>query len=69
MGSIFYIAYAQNHAPFAEIDTVWRIAGITILISMVVHGFTANFTMGDEDDGEEEHPAMRMVEAEEREAA
>ncbi|MCQ8185575.1 cation:proton antiporter [Parvularcula maris] len=61
MGSIFYIAYAQNHAPFAEIDNVWRIAGITILISMVVHGFTANFTLDREGGDEEEHPAMNAV--------
>jgi NhaP-type Na+/H+ or K+/H+ antiporter len=66
MGSIFYIAYAQNHAPFAEIDDVWRVAGITILISMVVHGFTANFTMEHDEEVAEEHPAIDVVEHEKK---
>jgi NhaP-type Na+/H+ or K+/H+ antiporter len=64
MGSIFYIAFAQNHAPFAEIDTVWRIASITILISIVVHGFTANFTLEPDGEPEDEHPAMGFVKEE-----
>ena len=46
MGSIFYIAYAQNHAEFADIDAVWRIAAIVIVVSIVVHGFGANFAIG-----------------------
>ena len=46
MGSIFYLAYAQNHAEFADIDTVWRIAAIVIVTSIVVHGFGANFAIG-----------------------
>lgn len=45
MGSIFYIAYAQNHADFAEIDTIWRIAAVVVVMSIVVHGFAANFVI------------------------
>ena len=60
MGSVFYIAYAQNHAEFADIDAVWRVAGIAILMSIVVHGYAANwFLAGDTDLGDvmpEEHP-------------
>ncbi|MEM7728156.1 MAG: cation:proton antiporter [Pseudomonadota bacterium] len=37
MGTIFYIAYAQTHAPFDDIDAVWRIAGLCILISVLMH--------------------------------
>ena len=37
MGTIFYIAYAQTHANFEEIDVVWRIAGLCILISILMH--------------------------------
>ena len=37
MGTIFYIAYAQTHAPFDEIEAVWRIAGLCILISILMH--------------------------------
>ncbi|WP_316015119.1 cation:proton antiporter [Roseobacter sp. HKCCA0434] len=55
MGSVFYIAYAQNHGQFADIDSIWRIAAVTILGSIVVHGFAANFMLpGEEDD--EVHP-------------
>lgn len=43
MGSVFYIAYAQNHADFADIDAVWRIGAVTILMSMLLHGYAANF--------------------------
>ena len=46
MGSIFYIAYAQNHAEFGDIDAVWRIAAIVVVTSIVVHGFAANFAIG-----------------------
>ena len=46
MGSIFYIAYAQNHADFAEIDAVWRIAALVVVASIAVHGFAANFAIG-----------------------
>ena len=37
MGTIFYIAYAQTHAQFDDIDAVWRIAGLCILISVLMH--------------------------------
>ncbi len=54
MGTIFYIVYAQNHGAFSDIDTVWRIAALTILISMIVHGFAANFVL--DEAGHEQHP-------------
>ncbi|MEE4210287.1 MAG: cation:proton antiporter [Parvularcula sp.] len=63
MGSVFYIAYAQNHAPFTDIDQVWRIAGIVILISMVVHGFTANFALKATTREEPAHPGLQEKEA------
>jgi NhaP-type Na+/H+ or K+/H+ antiporter len=45
MGSIFYIAYAQSHADIEGIDAVWRIAGLTILLSVVIHGTLADHFM------------------------
>lgn len=50
MGSIFYIAYAQSHAEFDGIEEVWRIAGLTILLSIIIHGTIADHFMelGDE---------------------
>ncbi|MCK0169269.1 cation:proton antiporter [Jannaschia sp. S6380] len=49
MGSVFYIAYAQNHADFGDIDMVWRIAVVVILVSILVHGYAANIFLGGED--------------------
>lgn len=48
MGSIFYIAYAQNHADFSDMDAVWRIAVVTIALSIFVHGFAANVLVSDD---------------------
>ncbi|MDW4497206.1 cation:proton antiporter [Sulfitobacter sp. D35] len=45
MGSFFYIAYAAAHAEFAQIDSVWRIAVIAVLISIFVHGMLAPIVM------------------------
>ncbi len=52
MGSVFYIAYAQNHAEFAAIDAVWRIASMVVLGSIVVHGFGANYAVAEPDGGD-----------------
>ena len=46
MGSVFYLAYGQNHAEFAAMDAAWRVAALTILISVVVHGSTAPAVVG-----------------------
>ena len=41
MGTIYYIAYAQNKTDFQMMPEVWAIASFTILASVVIHGFTA----------------------------
>ena len=56
MGSVFYIAYAQNHAAFADVDAVWRIAAVTILLSIVFHGYAANLFLRGEETIGEVHP-------------
>ena len=53
MGSIFYIAYGQTHADFADIDSVWRIAALVILVSIVLHGFGAAIWMPASEDDQE----------------
>nr|WP_238941543.1 cation:proton antiporter [Jannaschia sp. Os4] len=64
MGSVFYIAYAQNHAEFADIDAIWRIAAVTIVLSILIHGYAANFLLGDEDDTiGEVHPSHEHEDA------
>ncbi len=41
MGSIYYLAYGQNHAAFAQIDILWATVSFAILVSIVVHGVLA----------------------------
>ena len=65
MGSVFYIAYAQSHADFGDVDGVWRVAGLVIALSILVHGFASNFVVhgaGGEDDDPEEHPHAKTKE-------
>ena len=38
MGSIYYLAYGQNHAVFTELSLLWATASFAILASIVVHG-------------------------------
>ena len=40
IGSIYYLAYAHNHAEFPGIDGVWSMVSFTILFSIVLHGVT-----------------------------
>ena len=38
MGSIYYLAYGQNNANFAQIDLLWATVSFAILVSIIVHG-------------------------------
>ncbi|MCA0978208.1 cation:proton antiporter [Qipengyuania flava] len=49
MGSIYYLAYGQNHGKFFQFDQLWAIASFTILVSIIVHGIMAG-------------PFIRMIE-------
>ncbi|MBX7535503.1 MULTISPECIES: sodium:proton antiporter [Qipengyuania] len=49
MGSIYYLAYGQNHGKFFQFDQLWAIASFTILVSIIVHGIVAG-------------PFIRMIE-------
>ncbi len=40
VGSIYYVAYALNHADFPAADRVWAIVGLIILMSVLLHGLT-----------------------------
>ena len=41
MGSVYYLAHAANEADFDEIDRLWSVVLLVILLSVVVHGATA----------------------------
>ncbi|GJD98029.1 cation:proton antiporter [Methylobacterium iners] len=40
LGTIYYLAYALNHAVFEQTELLWSTAALTILISIVLHGIT-----------------------------
>ena len=41
MGSVYYLAYGQNHGTFEQLDLLWATVSFTILASIVIHGVTA----------------------------
>ena len=41
MGSIYYLAYGQNHGEFSGLSQLWAVASFAILASIVIHGLTA----------------------------
>lgn len=45
LGSIYYLAYALNLVPLAEGDLLWAVLGLTVLLSIVLHGMTVNPVM------------------------
>ncbi len=45
VGSLYYLAYAAGHAPFGQLDRLWAIAGLAVLLSVVVHGISATPVM------------------------
>ncbi|MEV6279939.1 cation:proton antiporter [Nocardia sp. NPDC051832] len=46
IGSIYYVAYGLTSADLgAEAETIWAIAGFTIVLSVIVHGASAAWVM------------------------
>lgn len=45
MGSVFYLAFAFVNAPFPYKEEIWATVAFTILISVFIHGLTANPVM------------------------
>jgi NhaP-type Na+/H+ or K+/H+ antiporter len=45
VGSIYYLAYASNHAHFEHLSLLWSTVGFTITLSVIVHGVTATPAM------------------------
>lgn len=41
IGSIYYLAYAQGKATFEGIEVLWSVVGLTILLSIILHGVSA----------------------------
>ncbi|CAO4152482.1 hypothetical protein [Methylorubrum extorquens] len=40
LGTIYYLAYGLSHAEFEQAEVLWSAAGLTILVSIFLHGVT-----------------------------
>ncbi len=40
LGTLYYLSYALGRAPFEQADLLWATAGLTVLISILLHGIT-----------------------------
>ncbi|WP_426169311.1 cation:proton antiporter [Sandarakinorhabdus sp. DWP1-3-1] len=45
VGSIYYLAYAATHVALVNIAQLWAIIAFTVLVSTIVHGFTAGLAL------------------------
>ena len=45
VGSIYYLAYAGTHVELVNKEQLWAIVAFTIVVSTVVHGFTAGLAV------------------------
>ena len=45
VGSFYYLAYASNQVEFLQVEQVWAITALVVLISVVIHGVTATPAM------------------------
>lgn len=57
VGSIYYLAYAGSHAELTNEAQLWAIVAFTILLSTIVHGFTAGIAVEQATEDEEERAA------------
>lgn len=45
IGSLYYLAFATNHAEFARIEAVWSMVVLVVLLSILLHGVSGKRTM------------------------
>lgn len=45
VGSVYYLAYALRKESFAQAETLWATLAATIVLSLLLHGFTASRAM------------------------
>lgn len=45
IGSVYYLAYATGKFQFFDAQAIWALVGFTILLSALLHGFTAGVAM------------------------
>lgn len=45
VGSIYYMAFAAGHASFVDMEKLWAATALVIVLSSIVHGFTAGIVV------------------------
>lgn len=45
VGSFYYLAYASNQVEFIQVEQVWAVTAMVVVISVVVHGITSSPAM------------------------
>ena len=45
VGSLYYLAFASNHADFARIEAVWSMVVLVVLLSILLHGISGKRAM------------------------
>jgi NhaP-type Na+/H+ or K+/H+ antiporter len=45
IGSLYYLAFAMNHAEFSEARELWAVVCLVIVLSILLHGVTASGVM------------------------
>jgi NhaP-type Na+/H+ or K+/H+ antiporter len=45
VGSLFYLSFALNEAPFENVAELWCVVSFIVVCSILIHGFSATKTM------------------------
>ena len=46
IGSFFYLSFALDKIDFVDAPQLWSVVGFIVMVSVIIHGFTAAKTMG-----------------------
>jgi sodium/hydrogen antiporter len=63
IGSLYYLAYAVEHADFPEADRLWALVAFTVVVSIVVHGTSATLVTRRLDARREDEGSTAKMEA------
>jgi NhaP-type Na+/H+ or K+/H+ antiporter len=61
VGSIYYLAYGANHMALADVQHLWGILGLIVLLSILLHGLTVTPIMRSLDERRGVDPEAKSV--------
>lgn len=61
VGSIYYLAYGANHMALADVQHLWGIVGLIVLLSILLHGLTVTPIMRSLDERRGVDPEAKNV--------